>query len=120
LEKVTINLREATPVPPKRRVADTVKLNLRLATSMHKRLVASAKGNSPPLSLQQEIVRRLEHSFDDRLAAIEEAAKISSIGAIAETLSDPALVAHLAVKYPRFRAALVAALATDDGRIIPS
>jgi hypothetical protein len=104
--------------------SNSVKLNLRLTKSLHKRLLAYVKGNSPQLSLQQEIVGFIERGLDDRpspatMAAIEEAAKISTIGGVVEVLSDPDIVAHLVAKYPRFRAALVAALATDDGRIIP-
>ena len=104
--------------------SDSVKLNLRLTKSLHKRLLAYIKDTSDQLSLQQGVVGFIERGLDDRpspatIAAIEKAAEISSIGAVAEVLSDPSIVEMLVAKYPRVRTALIAALSTDDGRIIP-
>jgi hypothetical protein len=102
--------------------SDSVKLNLRLTKTLHKRLLAHIKGNSPQVSLQQEIVGFIERGLDDRpspatMRAIEEAAKVSTMGGVIDVLSDSDIVAHLIAKYPRFRAAVVAALTTDDGRV---
>jgi hypothetical protein len=68
---------------PKRQKSEYVKLNLRLSTGLHRRLVQYAKGDSPPLSLQQAIIGFIERMLDDKLspetmAAIEAAAQAAA------------------------------------------
>jgi hypothetical protein len=79
--------------------SETLKLNLRLSRNLHRQLVQSIRGNSPAISLQQEITWRLEKSFD------EEPSR-----EIIKVLSDPDLVRYLVAKYPSLKAALVTAL----------
>ena len=81
------------------RKSDTLKLNLRLSKSLHRRLVQAVKGESPAMSLQQEIVMRLENSFDQKPSQT-----------MIEVLSDPDLVRYLIEKHPGLKTALVAAI----------
>ncbi len=83
--------------------SETLKLNLRLSRNLHRQLVQAVKGDSPAMSLQQEITWRLEKSFDRKPS--QEMIRI---------LSDPDLIRYLVAKYPSLKAALVTALKGGD------
>jgi hypothetical protein len=85
-------------MPPERK-SNTLKLNLRLSKDMHRRLVQAVKGDSPAVSLQQEIVWRLEKSFDQKPSQT-----------MVEVLSDPDLLRFLLARHPELKRAMMAAL----------
>ena len=53
--------------------AKTVNINLRLPADLHKKLVEAATSNSPPTSLNSEVLSRLFESFErPTVAALEK------------------------------------------------
>ena len=70
-------------MPPKQ--PDTLRLNLRLPKALHRKLVQYVEGDLPQLSLQQEIVRRLENSFEDSRPSPET---MDAIEAAAQAVAD--------------------------------
>jgi hypothetical protein len=64
--------------------AKTVSINLRLPADLHKKLVQAGASNSPPSSLNSEILSRLFESFDrPTVAALEKKVNATEAYAVA-------------------------------------
>ena len=82
----------------------TVNINLRLPADLHKKLVEAGASNSPPNSLNSEILSRLFESFDrPTVAALEKQVKGTEAYALAR-IEQLEMVAKARIKEVEARA----------------